>query len=84
MAIRITKISEAHQIVLHVDGYLSIVNVDELAREYESSQAALVLDLSNLLSADSEGVKCLRELMSFGAEVRGASPYIDLLLENGT
>ena len=82
MTIRITVICEAHQNVLRVDGQLSVEDVDELTRECRSSQAPTVLELSNLMSADSAGVKCLRELMSLGAETRGASPYIDLLLKN--
>jgi ABC-type transporter Mla MlaB component len=73
---------EAHQNVLRVDGQLNVEDVDELAREYRSSQAPTVLELSNLMSADSAGVKCLRELISHGVEIRGASPYIDLLLKN--
>jgi hypothetical protein len=43
-------------------------------------QGATALDLSELQSADHEGVEILRELVGLGAEVRGASPYIELLL----
>jgi len=82
VAIRITTICEAHQNVFRVDGQLSVEDVDELTRECRSSQAPTVLELSNLRSADSAGVKCLQELISHGVEIRGASPYIDLLLQN--
>jgi ABC-type transporter Mla MlaB component len=82
MVVRIRKTCEADQTVLWVDGYLTVEDVDELDREYRSAQGSIVLELSNLLSADSAGMKCLRELISLGAEIRGTSQYIDLLLEN--
>ena len=81
MAIRITKTFETKKTVLRMDGYLNSHDVDEVDREYRSAQGSIVLDLSNLLSADSAGLKYLRELISLGAETRGTSPYVALLLE---
>ena len=82
MAIRVSVISEAGETVLRVDGHLKTEDVDELAREYRSVKRPPVLDLSNLNSADSAGVDCLRQLIVQGAHVRGTSPYLDLLLES--
>ena len=82
MPVRIRKTSESSQTVFWVDGYLTAEDVDELDREYRSAQGSRILDLSNLQSADSEGVECLRGLVSLGAEVRNVSQYIALLLEN--
>ena len=82
MPVRIRKTSESDQTVFWVDGYLTAGDVEELDREYRSAQGSRILDLSNLQSADSEGVECLRRLVSFGAEVRNVSQYIALLLEN--
>ena len=65
MTVRIRKTCDSDQTVLWVDGYLTVEDVGEL----------------DLLSADSSGMKCLRELISLGAEIRGNSPYIALLLE---
>jgi hypothetical protein len=39
-----------------------------------------VLDLSGLLSADADGSKKLREFAAQDVEIRGASPYIQLLI----
>lgn len=81
MAIRITKTIDAHKTVLKVDGRLRSEDVDELTRVYRSVDGATALDLSELQMADRLGVQILRELVSLGTEVRGASPYIELLLK---
>jgi len=80
MGIRITKTSDGRETVLCVDGQLRSENVAELTREYRSVEGPLVLDLSNLQSADEAGVDVLLELISTGTRIRGASPYIELLL----
>jgi len=82
MVVRIRKTCESNQTVLWVDGYLTAEDVDELNRECRFAQGSPMLDLSNLQSADSEGVECLRGLISLGAEPRNASEYVALLLEN--
>ena len=81
MSIRIKTTSDASGTVLKVDGRLRSEDVGELAGAYRSVQGARALDLSDLLSADREGVEILRELVTLGAEIRGASPYIELLLK---
>jgi ABC-type transporter Mla MlaB component len=81
VAIRITKTVDDRQTVLKVDGRLKADDVEELSRAYQSVQGSPALDLSELQSADRDGVAILRELLSLGVEVRGASPYIELLLK---
>jgi carbon storage regulator len=81
MSIRITRTSDAGGTVLQVDGQLCSENLAELTKEHRSAEGALILDLSNLQSTDPAGVVVLLELVSLGAEIRGASPYIELLLE---
>ncbi len=81
VAVRITKIDELPQTVLRVDGRLRSEDIDELTEVFRSVQGATVLDLSELQSADRQGAELLRELLALGAEVRGASPYIELLLK---
>jgi len=81
MTVRIRKTCDSDQTVLWVDGYLTVEDVGELDREYRSAQGSIALELTNLLSADSAGTECLRELISLGTEIRGDSPYIALLLE---
>lgn len=80
LAIRITKRVDARQTILKVDGRLQTGDLEELTRACRGEQGATALDLSELLSADREGVSLLRELVALGVEVRGASPYIELLL----
>ena len=81
MPIRVKKTSGDNETVLKIDGRLMSEDVDELAQVFRSVEGARALDLSDLLSADRPGVAILRELISLGAEVRGASPYIELLLK---
>jgi len=81
VAVRITKTANHRGTVLRVDGHLRREDVGELVREYRSLEGRAVLELSDLQSADAVGVRILSELVSLGAEIRGASPYISLLLE---
>ncbi len=80
MVIRISKTVEEHRTVLKVDGRLKAADLQELTRAYESGGRATALDLSELQSADRDGVAYLRKLVSEGVEVRKASPYIELLI----
>jgi len=79
--VRITKIVDDPQTVLRIDGRLRSEDVDELVKVFRSVQGATVLDLSELQSADRQAAEVLRELLALGVEVRGASPYIELLLK---
>jgi hypothetical protein len=80
VAIRITKTAADRETILKVDGRLRGGDVEELNRAYRSVKGATSLDLSELQSADRDGVAILRELVSLGVEVRAATPYIELLL----
>ena len=81
MSIRITRKSDARATVLQVDGQLNSQNIAELSKEHRSVKGTLILELSNLQSVDPAGAKLLLELVSLGAQIRGASPYIELILE---
>ena len=81
MSIRIKVTSGSDGTVFKVDGRLRSEDVEELARVFRPVQGATSLDLTELQSADHEGLEILRELVARGAEVRGASPYIELLLK---
>jgi anti-anti-sigma regulatory factor len=81
MGIRITRTSDVHETVLHIDGQLCSENVAELTKEHRFVEGPLVLELSNLQSADTAGVDVLLKLISMGVQIRGASPYIELLLK---
>jgi ABC-type transporter Mla MlaB component len=81
MSIRVKTTSDTYGTVLKVDGRLTVEDVDELAAVFRTAKGATALDLSELQSADPAGVKLLQETIALGAEVRGASPYIELLLK---
>ena len=81
MTIYISRTGDDRQTVLKVDGELKADDIEELTGAYRSAQGASVLDLSELRSADRAGVGVLRELVSIGAEIQGASPYIELLMK---
>jgi hypothetical protein len=41
-----------------------------------------VIDLSNLVFADDAGIDVIRTLSEKGAEVRGTSPFVQLLFDD--
>jgi hypothetical protein len=57
-------------------------DVPELSRACQSAQVSWLPDLSQLQSADNAGLEILRELVSKGAQIQNASPYIELLLKS--
>ena len=65
-----------------VAGRLEPSCLEELQKLCRSIEGPFTLDLSSLLSADAEGLAVLRELEAQGAELRGVSPFIRLLLAN--
>jgi hypothetical protein len=81
VSIRIQTIPEVGGTVIKIDGQLRMEDVAELGRVVQSAQGAKALELSELRSADRAGAEILRELVSRGATVRGASPYMQLLLQ---
>jgi hypothetical protein len=80
MVVRITKTNGSGQTVLKVDGLLQSMDVDSLHREWATIAGPAALELSELRSADSSGVDAIHRLKAEGAELRGVSPYLELLL----
>ena len=81
MSVRITSISESTGTVLQIAGKLRTEDVGELEREASGVTGRLVLDVSHLASTDAAGAESLNALAHRGAELRGVSPYLGLLLE---
>ena len=81
MALRVTVATNDDSTTVHVDGRLSACDVGELGGAVRGVAGRVILDLSNLQSADDTGVATLRSLAGQGAQLVGASPYIALLLE---
>ncbi len=82
MAIRIDIDSEGPVVVLQVAGRLAGPAVNELANVCEPIEGNVVLELSMLRFADEAGVELLRSLRKEGAEIRGGSAFIKILINN--
>ena len=82
MNIRIDLNSNGLTNLVQVSGRLSGTAVEELQKTCNSIEDPVVIDLSNLLFADDEGINAIRSIADSGAQVRGASPFIQLLLDN--
>ncbi len=81
MLLRITEERLGQVTVMHVMGRLAGEGVEELNRTCQMSGMPLRLDLAGLLHADEVGLSLLRSLRDSGAELTGASPFLELLLE---
>ena len=81
MDCRIDAKPEGSRIVVMIAGRLSSDSLEELQHVLRSVQSDFALDLSNLASADDQGVEALRALRRDGVEIRSASPFVQLLLQ---
>lgn len=80
--IRITDTTELDRTIWRIDGRLTADDVFVLDRRCGEVGKPHILDLAGLQSADSVGSEKLRRLASDGVEIRGASPYLRLLLDD--
>jgi len=80
MEFRIDIESEGPDIVLHVAGRLTGPAIRELSEACEPMNGRFVLDLSKLKIADDAGAEAIRTLRERGADIRGASSFIKLLI----
>ncbi len=85
MTIRVSTDAGEAVTTIRIEGQLTSSSVPDVRAACESANPPLRLDLSGLRSADNDGVRALRSLSEAGAELHGASPYINqLLLEANT
>jgi len=84
MEIRIDIESEGPDVVLHVAGRLTGTAITQLSAVCEPMESHYVLDLSKLMFADDAGAEVIRALCGRGAEIRGASTFIKLLINGET
>ena len=84
MTIRVsTEAGEAFT-TIRIEGQLTSASVPDVRAACESANSPLRLDLSGLRSADRDGIRALQSLSKVGAELHGASPYINQLLLEGS
>jgi hypothetical protein len=81
MQVRIDSKRRGSTTVIFVAGRLSGLGTRELVRACRAVEGQFALDLSNLISAEDEGIEALRRLRREARETKGASPFIELLLE---
>ena len=81
MSVRINRTTDAARTILQISGRLESEVVPLLEQESRSVQGMLTLDLSQLISADEAGIKMLRELVSRGAKLEGASHFVQTLMD---
>ena len=82
MEIRIDIESEGPDVVLRVAGRLTGPAIAQLSEASEPMEGRFVLDLSKLKFADDAGAEAIRSLRERGAEIRGASFFIKLLIND--
>ena len=80
MEIRIDIESEGPDVVLHVAGRLTGSAITQLSDACEPMEGRFVLELSKLKFADDAGTEVIRTLRERGADIRGASYFIKLLI----
>ena len=81
MRLRITTTKDGQMSIIQIDGQLTGVGVLELERECRAAGLPMALDLSNLRWADSDGVRLIKTFVDKGAQLRGMSPYVEMLLK---
>ena len=84
MEFRIDVISVEEEVVVHVAGRLAGDAVTQLRAASDAIEGDFVLDLSKLLLTDDAGIALLHEIAERGTPVRGASPFVRLLLDDGS
>jgi anti-anti-sigma regulatory factor len=82
MDIRIDIISEGSETVVSIAGRLSGTAVAQLKKACDQIEDPFVIDLSSLLLIDEEGVNAIQALVDKGVQVKGASPFVQLLLDD--
>ena len=82
MTIRISTEAGEAITTIRIEGRLTIAGVPDVRAACESTHPPLRLDLSGLRSADGDGMRALQSLSEAGAELHGASPYINQLLRD--
>jgi anti-anti-sigma regulatory factor len=80
LTFRISSASGEDETIIRLEGRLSANRVENLKKEIQGASGNVLLDLTDLRSADAEGVMALRSFAAEGAKLVGASPYIRQLL----
>jgi len=80
MRIRISTVRKGNTTTIRIEGHLGAVESIMLLEECGLVDQPLRLGLAGLVSADDAGIRALRSFQAKGAELVGASPYVQQLL----
>ena len=80
--IRIDITSEGLETVVRIAGRLTGSAVEQFRKACDPIENPFAVDLSSLMFADDAGIDAVRATGEKGAEIRGASPFIQLLLDD--
>jgi anti-anti-sigma regulatory factor len=84
VTLRIFAEDRDRRAVISLHGWLSRAEVGELDRVAAEAQPPVTIDLAHLVGVDTDGLRALRGHQGRGARLVGASPYVELLLEQAT
>ena len=84
MTLQILSVNVGGTAQIELHGRLSALEVTEFRSVCAAQPAPVTIDLTNLSGASAEGILALRAERARGARLTGASPYIELLLEDSS
>ena len=84
MDIRIDIDSDGTQTIIRIAGRLTSTAVAQLKEACDLFEDPFVIDLSNLFFADDDGINAITALADQGAQIGGASPFVQLLLDSAS
>lgn len=82
MDIRIDLIPGTTETIICIAGRLTGTAIAELNKACDPIENSLVIDLSSLVFADEDGLNAIHAIVDKGAQVHGASPFVQLLLDS--
>lgn len=81
MSIRIDYIPFGAKPIVRIAGRLTTTAVAQLRKACRPIASSFVMDLSDLVYADDEGINAIGEILDKGIQVQGASPFVKLLID---
>jgi hypothetical protein len=82
MSVRIETTTEDSTTIVSVVGRLTGSATHEFLKACRAIEGEFEVDLTGLLTADSEGIEAVRKLVRAGRKMWGVSPFIRLLLDD--
>lgn len=79
--VRISVSTRSSSFIVKVDGALTREGLAEFEKVVSQCEGALCLELSELRSLDDDCLTAIQGLLTNGAQIVGASPYMALLIK---